>query len=399
MIETSAQRVAYLVAGFLRERLTEAEHTELDNWVNESDANQALFESLIQPEFLTEGRKVMEQFDTEAALARLKKRIASTVPRRHRIGLFYRVAAAVLLVAVSVSVYYFMFPSHTSSSATTAATIIQPGGNHARLTLGDGRVVNVDVYKTGLIDLQDGSEVIKAADGVLSYTDNGKASTETHLLSTPTGGQYKVVLPDGTMVWLNASSSLKYPVHFSGDQRMVELSGEGYFEVASIPLPGVAGTAVSKMPFIVQVNGMKVEVLGTHFNVNAYPDEGGIRTTLLEGSVRLTHHAESVMLKPREQGVLRQAQHDTFEVLDNADVNAAVAWKEGEFSFKDASIESIMRQAARWYAIDVVYEGKIERHFNAEVLRREPIDKLLHLLELTGGVHFRVEGKRVFVRP
>jgi transmembrane sensor len=283
--------------------------------------------------------------------------------------------------------------------------LIQPGGNKATLTLTNGKTIDLETAKNGLIDSTNGSDVLKIADGQLSYEGNSKEKTGEHILSTPAGGQYSVTLPDGSRVWLNSKSSLKYPIVFDEKERVVELEGEGYFEVAHLtPSSSPDGEGNRNVPFIVKLkNGSSVKVLGTHFNVMAYDDEGSVKTTLLEGKVIVRSQesggtVRSQELEPGEQGI-REGSSE-WRVVNSIDTNAVIAWKNGRFQFKDATIETIMRQVARWYDAEIIYEGKIDFHFNATTIyRSEPLEKLLEVLEETNRVHFRVEGKKVFVRP
>jgi ferric-dicitrate binding protein FerR (iron transport regulator) len=200
-------------------------------------------------------------------------------------------------------------------------------------------------------------------------------------LTVPAGGQYKVVLPDGTKVWLNASSSLKYPMVFGGAKRKVELTGEGYFEVAKDPM----------YPFEVSANGSTVQVLGTHFNINAYTDEPVIKCALAEGAIRLNN---TVVLKPGEEGLI--GKNGNIEKA-KADLATTLAWKDGQFNFKQAPIDLLMRQVARWYNAGIIYDAQITDHFNAEIPRDVPVSKLLHLLEATGSVHFKIENNTITV--
>lgn len=405
--EEEAQRIAYLTAGFIKRTLSDAEHDELDAWITASDANQRLFEELISPEGIAKGLQERNAIDTEAALQKIKEQIRFQ-PKEEKKGklfqLFYRVAAAVVLIAGGYLIYTMMNRKPNDEQVTVQTNAIQPGGNYALLTLGNGKQIRLADMKNGLIDSTDGSEVLKVADGQLSYVDNQQSNEEQHLLTTPIGGQYNVLLPDGSRVWLNAASSLKYPVSFHGKERVVELTGEGYFEVKPLAPKGVQ----EKMPFIVKVNGIEVEVVGTHFNINAYKDDAVIRTTLLEGSVYVRHEtvgvsrqsggvSEEVILQPGEQAVA--AANGVITLNKAINTEEIIAWKNGWFYFKDASIEFVLQQAARWYNIEVVYQTKINQHFNAEVLRSESIEKLLKLLELTGAVHFNIKNKTIYVLP
>lgn len=400
--EEQAQRIAYLVAGFIRQTLSEKERDELDDWITASDANQQLFEELINPSVIESGLKTMNAVDTDTALQRIRQRIgftASQEKKRKPFQLVLRIAASVVLTACVYLIYTLMNHQPKTEQDPVQASSIRPGGNYATLTLGNGKRINLQDMRNGLVDSGRGSEVLKTADDLLSYVDNKVVNDEQHLLSTPVGGQYSVVLPDGSRVWLNAASSLKYPVSFQGNERVVELTGEGYFEISTSPQPSPKGEGVRKKPFIVKVNGLKVEVLGTHFNINAYGDDIFTRTTLLEGSVKVStkYDVSGTIIKPGEQ-----AQADSkgsITVQHTIDTEETVAWKNGLFVFKDASIETVLQQAVRWYDITVVYKTTIHKHFNAEVLRSEPIEKLLRLLELTGAVHFKIENKTIYVLP
>lgn len=412
--EEEAQRIAYLTAGFIKRTLNDAEHDELDAWITASDANQQLFEELISPEGIAKGMQERNAIDTEAALQKIKEQIRFQ-PKKEKKGkvfqLFYRAAAAVVLIAGAYLIYTMMNRKPNDEQVTVQTNAIQPGGNYALLTLGNGKQIRLAEMKNGLIDSTDGSEVLKVADGQLSYVDNQQTNEEQHLLTTPIGGQYNVLLPDGSRVWLNAASSLKYPVSFHGKERVVELTGEGYFEVS--PLSPKGGQ--EKMPFIVKVNGIEVEVVGTHFNINAYKEDAVVKTTLLEGRVKVRREtggerresadgrreeegvSDEVILQPGEQAVAGKSGVITLNKGINTE--EIIAWKNGWFYFKDAPIETVLQQAARWYNIEVVYKANIKQHFNAEVLRSESIEKLLKLLELTGAVHFKIENKTIYVLP
>ncbi|GGB23687.1 hypothetical protein GCM10011500_44910 [Mucilaginibacter rubeus] len=259
-----------------------------------------------------------------------------------------------------------------------------------------GSVVVLNDIKNGEIATQAGVQVSKTKEGLLVYKDNRTAGNkkpdinepDQNTVTTPRGGQYQIVLSDGTKVWLNAATALKYPTSFSGKDRKVELSGEAYFEVAKN----------ATKPFKVVVNGLEVQVLGTHFNVMAYDNEKVVKTTLLEGKVRLFKNGHEAVLKPGEQGVLNN-QSSLFEVKD-VKVDDETAWKNGFFAFNNESIETIMRQISRWYDVDVAFSEKMmRRNFGGSVSRYENVGTVLKALELTGSVHFNVEGRRITVMP
>lgn len=266
---------------------------------------------------------------------------------------------------------------------------ITPGGNKAILKLGDGSVITLDSMANGTLAKQGSANVMKAKDGVITYSPSaggGRGEAVFNTIATPRGGQYQLVLADGSKVWLNASSSLRYPTAFIGKERRVELSGEGYFEVAYN----------KEMPFHVQVTDMDVEVLGTHFNINAYDDEAAVRTTLLKGSVKVKSE-NAVVLKPGEQAAL-SGPHSPFAIHHSPDIEQVMAWKNGLFQFKAANIETVLRQAARWYDVEFIYKGSIPERFSGQISRSANAEQLLKILELTGKVKFEINGKTIIVK-
>jgi ferric-dicitrate binding protein FerR (iron transport regulator) len=235
---------------------------------------------------------------------------------------------------------------------------------------------------------EQGNTRIKIKDGKVSYDPSKASSAATvyNTITTSRGGQYQVVLPDGTKVWLNATSSIKFPVAFAGNSRVVEVSGEAYFEVAKNP----------SMPFIAKVKDVEVEVLGTHFDVMAYGEEGKIATTLLEGSVRVSRGREKYAIIPGQQAVWKE--DGVFNLNTDVDLEEVVAWKNGKFHFNNVDIKTIMRQIARWYDVDVEYENvAADTRLGGIVSRKQDIRQLLDYFEITGKVKFRVEGKKIIV--
>jgi len=265
---------------------------------------------------------------------------------------------------------------------------VLPGGDKATLTLADGSTIDLDDAKNGTLAQQGNSKIIKI-DGRLSYDPTNKNSREIvyNTISTPKGGQYQLELVDGSKVWLNATSSIHFPTSFIGNERRIEITGEAYFEVAKDP----------NMPFIVTVNNAEVQVLGTHFNINAYNDEDDIRTTLLEGSVRFVNDGNTNILKPGQQAQL--TKDGMTKVVNNVDVDGVVAWKNGMFDFENAGIETVMRQLSRWYDVEIEYKGKTDDLFIAEMRRNIKLSDALKALELTGKVKFEIEGKKIIVLP
>ena len=269
---------------------------------------------------------------------------------------------------------------------------IAPGGNKAILTLADGTKVILDTAGNGAIIKQGGVTVIKL-NGQLAYDPSNSelpdASTVTYnTITTPKGGLYGLLLADGSKVWLNAASSLRFPTVFTGNERRVELTGEGYFEVAHN----------AEKPFHVTVNNLDVQVLGTHFNINSYSDEPAVKTTLLEGRVMIRESDKLVYLNPGQQAIAQPGQAN-FRIVNDTDVEEVVAWKNGLFIFNNTPLENIMRQIARWYNVDIVYQGSVPQDtFNGNISRNTNLSEVLKVLEFS-NIRFKVEGNTITVLP
>ena len=303
------------------------------------------------------------------------------------------VAAALILFFISIGIYSIVKKSGTGTNHVALNTYkgIAPGGNKAILTLANGTRILLEDALKGEIARQAGVTITKTASGQIIYkATNMNADMEQPSLqnsvATPKGGQYKVILPDGTSVWLNAASSITYPTSFTGTERLVSITGEAYFEVAKN----------KEMPFRIKSALQTVEVLGTHFNINAYTDETAVKTTLLEGSVKITSSTNSIKIVPGEQAVIDKESNGVI-VKRQTDTDQEVAWKNGVFSFKGEDIRSLMRQVSRWYDIDVVYDNNItnEKYFG-EISRSSSLNNVFKILELN-DVKFSVDGKTVRV--
>ena len=320
----------------------------------------------------------------------------STRRRKNNHTLWYGLAAALALITVSAGLFFALQLQHTKKpSAVLSADLnsIAPGTANAVLTLADGSKISLDSASRGRIATQGSVALSRGADNQLVYTHGGDVSTPNMLntIETPKKGEFQLNLPDGTKVWLNAASSLSYPVAFSGKERSVVLTGEAYFEVAHN----------KTMPFKVRTGTQELEVLGTHFNVNAYGEGRGIRTTLLEGSVRLKQigSTDTKLLKPGQMAVLRG---ETFEV-GPVDTESEIAWKTGYFIFNEEEIQFVMQKISRWYDVNVTYSpGLLEKKlkFGGIVSRNRNLAVVLKTMERTGKVHFKLEGeKNIVVLP
>lgn len=391
-MDQPAYRIAYLIAGYIRNTLTETEHDELDDWVNESDHNMQLFEDLTDEDNLNANLAWMDLVQVEKRIKEAKSTLAyvekDSKQNKHRI--IWLAAAGFVLVVVGTVMLMQLLKNNNRQTviAKTDTLQLQPGSNKATLLLADGSVVDLTTAKNGLIDSNLVSHASKPADGELVYEAKSYGQfSGFHTLSTPVGGQYKVILADGSKVWLNASTTLKYPSVFSGKERRVEVNGEAYFEIAKN----------EQLPFRVMLpDSSVVTVTGTQFNVMCYNNAVQKEVTLVEGRVSVLHHGTTQKLEPgtqvaiSENGLLKHAA---------VDIEAITGWKNGLFVFNDASIETVMTQIERWYGAKVVYNTEIKQELNATILRSEPLTKLLHLLELNGYVHFKIENKTIYVLP
>lgn len=340
-----------------------------------------------------------EQALREAMLKNIQFRITANEtiipekPLQRTRTLWYSVAASLLLI-LSIGGYFILNITPPKQQIVQVLPHdVAPGGNKAILKLADGRTIIIDDTKNGLIAQQEFTTINKIEDGTLVYKDESKAKNKPMVYDTltiPRGGQYPIRLADGTKVWLNSATSLRYPETFAGNERKVELiSGEAFFEVAHN----------SAKPFRVVVKGQTIEDLGTQFNINAYDDEPATKTTLLEGSVKVSKANQKVLLKPGQQAVLKSVNAPI--IIQSVDVDEAVAWKNGYFKFNGEDLKSVMRKISRWYNVDVTYQGNSGGNitFLGEVSRSKNISAVLKIMEATGNVHFQVAGRRVIVMP
>ena len=400
-----------LLMKHLQGSLSDAEQEQLTQWLLQSDRNRRLFESINDEEQL---RLMVLAYHQESAedneaiiLSKIRREIGSAPVRSmSRLRRFAQVAAVVLLLA-GIGVYSYLLLNRKSASSPAVVAEkpadILPGHDGAILTLSDGKQVVLDSLGNGTIATQNGTQVV-LKNGALAYTTGtGSAEPLYNNLTTPKGRQFQVILPDGTKVWLNAASSLRYPTVFSGRNREVAVTGEVYFEVAH---DKTKPFIVNLPPSTGSVGGGRIEVLGTQFNVNAYSNEAAIKTTLVEGKLKIISGAStaggpSVVLKPGQQAQLSNTAplQQVITVLNNADVDKAVAWKSGFFNFEDARLEEVMRQLERWYNIEVVYEKNIpDIRFGGKMSNDVSLLGLLKSLQAM-EVHFRVEGRKLIVLP
>ncbi|QEC42908.1 FecR family protein [Pseudobacter ginsenosidimutans] len=308
---------------------------------------------------------------------------------------WFRYAAAVFVIAVS-ALFFLLFKNDKKEKELAVAvaspqTDIVAGSDKAVLTLADGSRIVLDEAQNGSLAQQGNARIVKLDSGLLAYhIDKGVAAKPSfNTLTVPRGGQYALTLADGTRVWLNAASYIKYPTVFNGPERVVEISGEAYMEIAKN----------NKQPFIVNANGTEIVALGTSFNVNAYPDESGVKTTLIDGGVRVRKlsAAEAKVLGPGQQAIVNG--NIDYVKVESVDTEQVLAWRNGFFSFNNADIKTIMRQLSRWYDINIIYEkGVPEQRFFGEMSRSLSLSQVLKGLEAT-KINFRLEGRNLIVMP
>lgn len=314
----------------------------------------------------------------------------------------FSIVAAIGIVILGLSFFFYFFPPTVSQNHAVVQAEpdinslggeIRPGSNKAVLTLADGSAIILDSASNGVLSRQGAVEIQKLDSGLLSYVGEEKREAVSrplfNAISTPRGGQYQVTLSDGTKVWLNAASSIRFPVNFTGNERRVYITGEVYFEIAKD----------RQHPFRVELNNGEnvIEVLGTHFNVNAYDDEAAVKTTLIEGKVKLTtrdHDTPSILLPGQQSETDKEGN---TVIRKNADTEAAIAWIHGNFQFRSAGLKEILRQVARWYDVDIEYKEDLDMHFTGQLPRSESVYTVFKHLSLTGAVHFTINGRKVIV--
>ena len=385
-----------LLNKYQRNELTEPEAAIFFSWYHQAEA-----EEIHRLLALTNDPPLYEEA-TPAFLEAMEQKLAQSIPVKRLLPRKWLMTAAAALVLFTAGSLYLLLQKNAGEKPVTVpvakALDIAPGSNGAVLTLSDGRHIVLDSMGNGQV-LEDKGARINIEKGSLSYEATHTPGTVYNTISTPVARQFKLVLPDQSVVWLNAGSSIKYPTAFTGKTREVEMTGEAYFEVAKD----------AKKPFLVTIPGGTVEVLGTHFNVNAYDDEEAVKTTLLEGSVKVRSaignrqsakaNEFSAILKPGEQAELSRT-HSPLTIHHSPDLEQVVAWKNGIFNFDGLETKEVMRQLARWYDVQVVYEPGVTSHkFYGEIGRNLNLAQVLEGLKLS-GVNCRIEeGKKLRVLP
>ncbi|RFZ90912.1 FecR family protein [Mucilaginibacter conchicola] len=396
-MSTSRLRLQYLFERYYNKTATPQERAELFAVIEAGERDDEL-SALIKRSWddLDTNEDIFGNVKAERMLQnilRAEKEVPTSPIRKKFRGWFPILSAAAILLITGIALY-----QHKKINTTPAVIAVKkqkpandalPGGNKATLTLANGKTIVLDDAADGTIAEQGNTLIKKAADGHIIYNtaalDNGNTAPVINTITTPRGGQYQVALPDGTQAWLNSASSITFPTRFTGKNRQISITGEVYFEV----------TKNKNMPFRVNTHRAEIEVLGTHFNVMAYDDEQVMKTTLLEGAVKINSGTFSAKLIPGQQAQINN--NGKNKVLNDVDLDDEIAWKNGIFQFKDAKIDVILRQAARWYDVDVKYLHQIpDKEFNGRLSRNVKASELLNMLKYT-GVDISIKGNNIIV--
>ncbi len=395
----SQKRISYLLEVYSNRKATREEMDELFDWVKKGREKplKRHIEKLVSEYDLNELLPAVE-WDKMYERILQEKDSSGAEPNLRKMSWVHWAAAAVVVLLLGSGYYYFT--RHNEPQKLVALQpkktndIAPPNTVNAVLTLSNGQKIVLDSTNNGVVAMQGTVNVVKLANGEIAYKGNSE-NIEYNTLNNPRGSKViSLILADGSKVWLNAGSTLKYPTAFVGNERKVEVTGEAYFEAAHIS--SVGGSHGTAMPFIVSKGETEVRVLGTHFNVNAYDDEKSLKVTLLEGSVKVSNGNQNVLISPGEQADIHDSR---LTIQNNVDIEEVMAWKNGLFSYKGADVETIMRQVSRWYNVDVVFEEPVTEKFYAQVSRNTNVSKLLKMLEATRAVHFSINGKTITVRP
>lgn len=403
--------IATLIFKYIRKDLTDVEADQLQRWIEASEKNRLFFEEATTTGHLFAEAQSRDEADREIDMPQAWQKLlnrgipvreyhpyypsGSIVenPARQR---WYYAAAAVVFLALLAGGYFWLNREQPVKDIVVTPTKQQPVKNDvspltrkATLTLADGTVVVLDSAQSGVLAVEGSTSVTKKFDGQLVYDMADSAQSVLYnTLSVPRGGNVvHITMSDGTKVWLNAASTLHYPVAFTGDERRVEISGEAYFEVA----PN------ADAPFVVNKGSMEIAVLGTSFNVNAYGEEDDVKVTLLEGKVKVMNEGTAI-LKPGEQAVVNQTGE--ISVHRNFDQEAVMAWKNGLFHFDNTSIEVIIRQIERWYDVSIEYDSTLKNvAFNGQISRYSKASEVLEMLEAAEAIHFRIKDRKIYLTP
>lgn len=397
-------RLEYLYTLYLQEKISPEEYNELIQFIADASNEDDIMDIIeAQAEHIPYKKELSEEASKDILNKILQKNTETEVLTINRKSFFRgwaSIAAACILAIGILSVWIKLSNTKKNISApiNQQTTQILPGSNKAFLTLHDGKVINLNEI-TNNTDTANNNITLETKDGILIYktVSDKKINSQYNKLTTPRGGQYQVLLPDGTSVWLNAASSIRYPVTFSDKERVVELTGEAFFNVKKLYKKNKKG----RVPFKINVKSSSgddavIEVLGTSFNVSAYENENMFKVTLKHGAVKVEKGKKIQLLKPGEEAEVYNNNH--ISLVKNADMEHSMAWKKGIFLFENDDIKSIMKQISRWYDVEIIYNGlHPTARFDGKINRNANISDVLQILKLS-GVEFTIKDKTILVQ-
>ena len=382
-----AFEIARIIQKSLKGKLSESEERQLSDWRKVSGENERAFQRMISEDFYTVGMEKLETYDYRVAYGRfLQKKYQRRRKRRFLISMA-RVAAVALPFVMAVVLYVGLNREEEQTLRPSLASNILPGTSKAVLTLANGQMIPLGKETTDSTIITDGTQISASGSGI-TYADGGESEAVVYnKLDIPRGGEFCLTLSDGTRVWLNSETSIQYPVVFGTKERRVFIQGEAYFEVAKD----------AKKPFTVQFMSSSVTVLGTSFNIRAYPEEKQSQTTLAEGSVRIYSPGSSMLLKPGEQAEVKALSGEM--VKKEVEVKTFTSWKDGRFVFEQEPLENIMRTLERWYDIRVIFrdEGAKRISLSGNLKRYGDFSQVMKMLQMTGDVRFELHGNDVYI--
>lgn len=382
-----AFEIARIIQKSLKGKLSESEERQLSGWRKVSDENERAFQRMISEDFYTIGMEKLEMYDSRVAYGRfLQKKYQQRRKRRFLINMA-RVAAVALPFVIALVLYVGLNREEEQMVRPSLASNILPGTSKAVLTLANGQMIPLGKEATDSTIITDGTQISASGSGVTYASGVESESVVYNKLEIPRGGEFCLTLSDGTRVWLNSETSIQYPVAFGAKERRVFVQGEAYFEVAKD----------ANKPFTVQFMSSSVTVLGTSFNIRAYPEEKRSQTTLAEGSVRIYSPGSSMLLKPGEQAEVSALSGEM--VKQEVEVKNFTSWKDGRFVFEQQSLEDIMRTLERWYDIRVIFkdEGAKRISLSGNMKRYGDFSQVMKMLQMTGDVRFELHGNDVYI--
>ena len=382
-----AFEIARIIQKSLKGKLSESEERQLSGWRKVSDENERAFQRMISEDFYTVGMEKLETYDYRVAYGRFLQRKYQQRRKRRFLINMARVAAVALPFVIALVLYVGLNREEEQMVRPSLASNILPGTSKAVLTLANGQMIPLGKEATDSTIITDGTQISASGSGVTYASGVESESVVYNKLEIPRGGEFCLTLSDGTRVWLNSETSIQYPVAFGAKERRVFVQGEAYFEVAKD----------AKKPFTVQFMSSSVTVLGTSFNIRAYPEEKRSQTTLAEGSVRIYSPGSSMLLKPGEQAEVSALSGEM--VKQEVEVKNFTSWKDGRFVFEQQPLEDIMRTLERWYDIRVIFkdEGAKRISLSGNMKRYGDFSQVMKMLQMTGDVRFELHGNDVYI--